>query len=193
MFLLFSAYQLTSTGRGTKEHQADALGRFEFFPGVLKEGGPVYRQAHSHQEIPIYSDYQLYRWATPPPPPPPPPNSFRTGDEWHVWTLDGWGDYVVAMKALVVGDNPTPLTSTEWKYNVRDEDEEDWDGDQDDNEDFVSDPTLICALPEDSAPCSVRLTLRGLAGDIQGKCQGIYKEYNRLRSQGRKVNSGLRR
>ena len=64
IILLFSAYQLSGTGQGTKKHQADALGLFEFVPGILKEGGPVYRQAHSHQKIPNEYDYQLYRWET---------------------------------------------------------------------------------------------------------------------------------
>ena len=68
IILLFSAYQLSRTGQGTKKHQADALGLFEFVPGILKEGGPVYRQAHSHQKIPNKYDYQLYRWETLPPP-----------------------------------------------------------------------------------------------------------------------------
>ena len=98
------------------------------------------------------------------------PNLFRSGDEWHV------DSGYIALKALVVGDNPTPLTSTDWKYN--------------DCDDFESDPTLICTLPEDAAPCCVRLTLRGLVSDIQGKCQGLYKECKGLRSMGRKVNSG---
>ena len=95
----------------------------------------------------------------------PSPNFFRSGDEWHVWSTDRKGDDFVALKAPVVGDDPTPLTSTDWKYK-------DWD-----TNDFESDPTLICTLPEDSPPCSVRLTLRGLASDIQGKCQGLYREY----------------
>ena len=103
------------------------------------------------------------------------PNFFRSGDEWHVWSDYDGGNFV-ALKALVVGDDPTPLTSTDWKYK-------DWD-----TNDFESDSTLVCALPEDSPPCSVRLTLRGLAKDIQGKCQGLYKEYRGLRSMGRKVN-----
>ena len=80
------------------------------------------------------------------------------------------------MKAQVAGDDPTPLTSTDWKYKDRG------------TRNFESDPTLICTLPEELAPCSVRITLRGLAKDIQGKCQGMYKEYKRLRSMGRKVN-----
>ena len=105
------------------------------------------------------------------------PNFFRSGDEWHVWSKDRRNrDDFVALKAPVVGGDPTPLTSTEWKYK-------DWD-----TRNFESDPTLVCALPEDLSPCSVRLTLRGLAKDIQGKCQGLYKEYRGLRSMGRKVN-----
>ena len=105
------------------------------------------------------------------------PNFFRSGDEWHVWSPTENGEFIV-LKALVVGDDPTPLTSTDWKYK-------DWG-----TNDFESDPTLICTLPEDSPPCSVRLTLRGLVSDIQGKCQGLYKECKGLRSMGRKVNSG---
>ena len=80
------------------------------------------------------------------------------------------------MKAQVVGDDPTPLTSTDWKYKDRG------------TRNFESDPTLICTLPEELAPCSVRITLRGLAKDIKGKCQGLYKECKGLRSMGRKVN-----
>ena len=74
-----------------------------------------------------------------------------------------------------MGDDTTLLTSTDWKYN-------DWN-----TKNFESDPTLVCTLPEDLSPCSVRLTLRGLAKDIQGKCQGLYKECKGLRSFGRKV------
>ena len=106
-----------------------------------------------------------------------PPNFFRSGDEWHVWSPTERGGYI-PLKAPLVGDNPTPLTSTDWKYK-------DWD-----TNDFESDSTLVCALPEDSPPCTVRLTLRGLVSDIQGKCQGLYKECKGLRSMGRKVNSG---
>ena len=91
------------------------------------------------------------------------PNYFRSGDEWHVWSTDRIGPDFVALKGPVVGDDPTPLTSTDWKY---------WDRDTN----FELDPTLVCTLPEDSPPCSVRLTLRGLASDIQGKCQGLYRE-----------------
>ena len=108
------------------------------------------------------------------------PNSFRSGDEWHVSTDLAGGNFV-AVKAPVVGDNSTPLTSTDWKYNESTRQKKD-------TKNFELDPTLICTLPEDSPPCSVRLTLRGLAKDIQGKCQGLYKEFRGLRSMGRKVN-----
>ena len=38
------------------------MGRFEFMPGVEKEGSPVYRQAHS-REIPMdVGEIVLYRW-----------------------------------------------------------------------------------------------------------------------------------
>ena len=39
------------------------MGRFEFVPGVGKEG-PVYRQAHS-REVPSNYDFHLYRWEKP--------------------------------------------------------------------------------------------------------------------------------
>ena len=104
------------------------------------------------------------------------PNFFRSGDEWHVGTKREKKDDFVAVKALVVVYNPTLLTSTDWKYK------------NNNTKNFESDSTLICALPEDSSPCSVRLTLRGLARDNQGKCQGLYKECKGLRSMGRKVN-----
>ena len=40
------------------------MGRFEFVPGVEKEGSPVYKQAHS-REVPSDQDYRLSRWEKP--------------------------------------------------------------------------------------------------------------------------------
>ena len=40
------------------------MGRFEFVPGVEKEGSPVFRQAHS-REVPSDRDYRLVRWEKP--------------------------------------------------------------------------------------------------------------------------------
>ena len=37
------------------------MGRFEFVPGVEKDGSPVYRQAHS-REVPSDNEILLYRW-----------------------------------------------------------------------------------------------------------------------------------
>ena len=38
------------------------MGRFEFMPGVEKEGSPVYRQAHSKEIATDLGDILLYRW-----------------------------------------------------------------------------------------------------------------------------------
>ena len=40
------------------------MGRFEFVPGVEREGSPVYRQAHS-REVPTDKDFLLFRWEKP--------------------------------------------------------------------------------------------------------------------------------
>ena len=57
----FAAYELSSSG-ASKNYQCAAMGRFEFVPGVEKEGSPVYRQAHS-KEIPnTLGETRLYRW-----------------------------------------------------------------------------------------------------------------------------------
>ena len=46
----FAAYELSSCG-ASKNYGGHAMGRFEFVPGVEKEGAPVYRQAQS-KELP---------------------------------------------------------------------------------------------------------------------------------------------
>ena len=56
-FALFAAYELSGTG-ATKEFGL-TMGRFEFMPGVEKNGSPVYRQAHSKEigrPILLYGD-----------------------------------------------------------------------------------------------------------------------------------------
>ena len=40
------------------------MGRFEFVPGVERDGSPVYRQAHS-REVPSDFDFLLLRWEKP--------------------------------------------------------------------------------------------------------------------------------
>ena len=42
----FAAYELSSSG-ASKNYQGSRMGKFEFVPGVEKDGSPVYRQAHS--------------------------------------------------------------------------------------------------------------------------------------------------
>ena len=54
-----AAYELSSSG-ASKNYQGGRMGRFEFVPGVEKEGSPVYRQAHS-REIPSRFKHRLYR------------------------------------------------------------------------------------------------------------------------------------
>ena len=82
------------------------MGRFEFVPGVEKEGSPVYRQAHS-REVPSDWDYRLFRWGKP---------SYilllRSGNEWWVKT-EG---YAASLKASV-GDDPNVPPTTGWKFS----------------------------------------------------------------------------
>ena len=60
----FAAYELSSSGP-SKNYWGESMGRFEFVPGVEKEGSPVYRQAHS-KEVPSDNDQFLFRWEKPP-------------------------------------------------------------------------------------------------------------------------------
>ena len=84
------------------------MGRFEFMPGVEKEGSPVYRQAHS-KEIPMpYGDILLYRWESPlilsyPP-------HTRSGDEWLV-VLEKQDRTLLKAK---VGEDPLISLSDGW-------------------------------------------------------------------------------
>ena len=58
---VFAAYGLSGTGT-SKDHVGAGLGRFEFVPGVEKEGSLVYRQAHSQEIETALGEIFLYRW-----------------------------------------------------------------------------------------------------------------------------------
>ena len=143
------------------------MGRFEFVPGVDKEGSPVYRQAHSKELATEFGGILLYRWENPlilsyPP-------HTRSGDEWLVVAEDR---NITVFKAGA-GEDLTLPPSAGWQFQNKGE--------------FEEEPSVRCrALPADSPPCSVTLKLSGLAKDFQGKCEGEYKDTG-LRSMGRKV------
>ena len=45
----------------------------------------------------------------------------------------------------------------------------------------------MCKISHASSACIVTVSLKGFAKDIQGECEGEYKD-TRMRSAGRKVN-----
>ena len=88
----------------------------------------------------------------------------RSGNEWYVGS---------GLKASV-GDDPTIPPTTGWKfYNF-------------DTKAFEADPHLMCNSSPPSPSCSITVSLSGLAKEIQGDCEGEYKDTG-LRSMGRKV------
>ena len=159
----FAAYELTSNG-ASKNYQGHTMGRFEFLPGVEREGCPVYRQAQS-REVPSDFDCFLSRWE----------KCFfvfllsRSGNEWLVEDER----YVANLKASV-GKDPLIPPTTGWKFL------------DSDTGTYEEDPQLTCSSTPSSSPCSVRVSLSGLAKEIQGECEGEYKDAG-LRSTGRKV------
>ena len=97
----FAAYELTGTGACEVQYSMAAMGRFEFMPGVEKEGSPVYRQAQSKEIATNWGDILLYRWESPlilsyPP-------HTRSGDEWLVVLEEE--DNMTLLKAKV-GEDP---------------------------------------------------------------------------------------
>ena len=166
--LLFAAFELFGSGASN----GFAMGRFEFMPGVEKEGSPVYRQAHSKEIATHLGEILLYRWEKSSYPISSHLPHIRSGDEWLV--MEEKHNFT-ALKASV-GDDPTLPPSTGWKFNNLGY--------------FEEDPSVICTRPAGSPPCSVTLKLSGLAKDLQGKCEGEYKDTG-LRSAGRQVNFQL--
>ena len=166
---LFAAYELSGTG--ASREVGGVMGRFEFVPGVEKEGSPVYRQAHSKElATDMYmGDILLYRWESPLILLSYPPHT-RSGDEWLV-VLEEHNMTLLKAKA---GEDPTLPPSVGWQFSTG-------------KDKFEEDPSVRCrALPAGSPPCSVTLKLSGLAKDFQGKCEGEYKDIG-LRSFGRQV------
>ena len=94
----------------------------------------------------------------------------RSGNEWLV-EREG---YVTTLKASV-GEDATIPPTTGWKFlnpQTRKDDE---------------DPHLTCNVSYSSTSCSITVSLKGLAKEIQGECEGEYKDTG-LRSMGRKVH-----
>ena len=92
----------------------------------------------------------------------------RSGNEWLV-EYDG-EDYL----RTIVGEDPFIPPTSGWKiYNF-------------DIEAYDEDPQLRCISTPTSSSCSVTVSLSGLAKEIQGECEGEYKDTG-LRSAGRKV------
>ena len=96
----------------------------------------------------------------------------RSGNEWLVKAERD----VTSLNASV-GDDPTIPPITGWKF---------WNFDFDIYE-HEEDPDLTCKVSSASSSCSITVSLKGLAREIQGECEGDYKETG-LRSAGRKVH-----
>ena len=93
----------------------------------------------------------------------------RSGNEWLV----GEEGYPAQLKASVEDNLLIPPT-TGWKFfNF-------------DTHAYEEDPHLTCSSTSASSCCSVTVSLKGLAKEIQRECEGEYKDTG-LRSAGRKV------
>ena len=94
----------------------------------------------------------------------------RDGNEWLVEDDDDGHLYLKAS----VGDSLLIPPVTGWKFENFS------------TEEFEEDPQLMCNSTPSSSSCSVTVSLSGLAKEIQGECEGEYKDTG-LRSMGRKV------
>ena len=92
----------------------------------------------------------------------------RSGNEWLV----GEEGYLAELKASV-GDKPSAPPATGWKFF------------NNDTKAYEDDQHLTCHSST-SSPCSVTVSLSSLAKEIQGECEGKYKNTG-LRSMGRQV------
>ena len=93
----------------------------------------------------------------------------RSGNEWLVEDER----YIAYLKATV-GEDTLILPTTGWNfYNF-------------DTKSFEEDRQLRCSSTPTSSSCTVSVSLSGLAKEIQGECEGEYKDTG-LRSKGRKV------
>ena len=92
----------------------------------------------------------------------------RFGNEWLVEDADA--DYLSAD----VGEDPLIPPTDGWQfYNFE-------------TDAYEEDTQLRCSSTPSSSSCSVTVSLSGLAKEIQGECEGEYKDTG-LRSRGRKV------
>ena len=93
----------------------------------------------------------------------------RSDNEWLV----GEYGYEAALKASVGQETLIPPT-TGWKFcNFE-------------TKTYEEDTHLTCSSIPSSSSCSVTVSLSGLSKEIQGECEGEYKDTG-LRSRGRKV------
>ena len=93
----------------------------------------------------------------------------RSGNEWLV-ELEGSGAHLKSS----VGQGMFIPPTTGWEfYNLE-------------TDTYQEDPQLRCSSTSTSSSCSVTVSLSGLAKEIQGECEGEYKDTG-LRSAGRKV------
>ena len=97
----------------------------------------------------------------------------RSGNEWLVEKEAGGEDKEAYLKASV-GENLLIPPTTGWKFRNLD------------TKAFEDDLQLTCSSTPTSSSCSVTVSLSGLAKEIQGECEGEYKDTG-LRSTGRKV------
>ena len=93
----------------------------------------------------------------------------RSGNEWLVEDEK----YIANFKASV-GENPLIPPTTGWNFRNFDIKE------------YEEDPQLRCSSTPSSSFCSVTVSLKGWAKELQGECEGDYKDTG-LRSVGRKV------
>ena len=95
------------------------------------------------------------------------PNT-RSGDEWLVILEER---NITILKASV-GYGSTLPPSSGWQFCSGYTNK------------FEEDPSVTCSVP--SSPCSVTVSLSGLAKDFQGECEGEYRDTG-MRSMGRQV------
>ena len=97
----------------------------------------------------------------------------RSGNEWLV-EEEGRRKKEAYLKCASVGEDPLIPPKTGWKFQNFD------------TKAFEEDSQLRCSSTPTSSSCSVTVSLSGLAKEIQGECEGEYKDTG-LRSRGRKV------
>jgi len=96
---------------------------------------------------------------------------YRTAGKWKVGpTLGGT---TAAVLSAPCSSTPARPPTEGWSYN----DEEEW----------VSDPSLRCLPPSGPSCTRLEVSLEGRAGQVRGSCRGSYREMAGVYSAGRKV------